>query len=165
LERFTALNDDMIEPRLRLMEMAAEGAGGAGGGDSKDPDWRAVKKQAEQAMAISPLLPAPYRYLARATEALGERVPAIEAYRTLLRLDSLDLAGQHYHLAKLLFDENQLPEARHEVVLALEEAPRYREAHRLLLVIADKMDATLSTTERSTPMVPNLPGNGPASQP
>jgi tetratricopeptide (TPR) repeat protein len=101
-------------------------------------DWPAVRRVAEETLAINPLVPPPHRYLARAAAATGERPLAIEAHRTLLLLDPLDRADHHYQLAKLLVEEKQLPQARQEVVRALEEAPRFRDAHRLLLEIVAK---------------------------
>ena len=55
-------------------------------------------------------------------------------------LDPLDRAQHHFRLAQLLLTDQQLPAARQHVVRALEEAPRYRAAHRLLLEIVAKMD-------------------------
>ena len=140
LEKHVALDADGIEPRLRLIEVAAAAN-----------DWPAVRTYTEQVLAVNPLVPAPHRYLAKAAEATGDRSAAIAAHRTLLALDPLDKAGHHYRLAKQLAEEpGQLPEARRQVVRALEEAPRYREAHRLLLEIVDKSGG---------------PGAGPATRP
>lgn len=149
LERHAALDADGIEPRLRLAEQAAAAG-----------DWPAVRRSAEQVLAVNPLIPAPHRYLAAAAEAAGERALAIEAHRTLLQLDPLDTAEHHYRLAALLKDEpGQLPAARSEVVRALEEAPRYREAHRLLLEIAAK------TGPATAPTTAAAPTPGPATPP
>jgi tetratricopeptide (TPR) repeat protein len=123
-----ALDADAIEPRVRLMEIA-----GAAG------DWKAVRAYAEQVLGINPLIAAPHRHLAQAAEALGERPLAIESHRTLLLLDPLDRSEHHYRLGRLLLEEKQLAAARREVVKSLEEAPRYRDAHRLLIEIAGKM--------------------------
>ena len=125
LEKHIALNAEAIEPRLRLIELAAAAK-----------DWKAVKEGAEGVLAVNPLVPAPYRHLAAAAEALGERSLAIGAHRTLLVLDPLDRAEHHYQLGRLLFEDGQRDAARREVVKALEEAPRYRDAHRLLLKVA-----------------------------
>jgi tetratricopeptide (TPR) repeat protein len=138
LQKHVALDADAIEARLRLIEIAASAK-----------DWKAVRADAEEVLAINPLVPAPHRYLAQAAEALGERPLAIESHRTLLLLDPLDRAEHHYRLARLLADEKQLPAARREVIQSLEEAPRYRAAHQLLLEIAGKMaPATAPVKER-----------------
>jgi tetratricopeptide (TPR) repeat protein len=128
LEKHVALSAEAVEPRLRLIELATAAG-----------DWEAVRGQAERVMAVNPLTPAPHRHLAAAAEALGDHSAAIESHRTLLKLDPLDAAEHHYRLAKLLADDGQLADARREVVRALEEAPRFRAAHRLLLEIVGKM--------------------------
>lgn len=137
LEKHVALDAETIEARLRLAELA-----------SQAKDWAAVRKWAEQLLGINPLIPEPHRYLAQAAEELGDRSLGIVARRTLLMLDPLDRAEQHFRLSRLLFEEKRLPEARREVVLALEEAPRYRDAHKLLVKIveADKSPTTRPAT-------------------
>jgi tetratricopeptide (TPR) repeat protein len=139
LEKHVALDADAIEARLRLIEIA-RGAG----------DWAAVRKYAEQVIAVNPLLPAPHRGLAAAAEEGKDRKVAITARRALLLLDTLDVAEQRYRLAKLLAEDGQLPAARGEVVRALEEAPRYRAALALLLEVSRRMDAGRPTATRPT---------------
>jgi len=108
-------------------------------------------------LAINPLIPAPHRYLAAAAEALGDRTLAIESHRVVLMIDPFDQAEQHFRLAKLLADDDQqLGPAKREVILALEQAPRFREAHRLLLQI-------VSRTQQSTPTT--IPTSQPADTP
>ncbi len=113
-------DDEAVDAYTRLMEIAA----GA-------QQWPAVLKNAERYLAVDPLMPAPYRYLAQACEATGHIRDAIDAYGALLQLDPPNPAEVHYHLAKLLFEEKD-PKARIHVLQALEEAPRYRDALRLL---------------------------------
>ena len=95
-------------------------------------NWTAVAANARRYLAVNPLLPQPYRHLARAAEALGQREEAIAACRHLLRLDPPDPAGTHFQLARLLHAGGH-PDARRHLLMALEEAPRFREAHQLLL--------------------------------
>ena len=156
LEKHVALNAEAVEPRVRLMELA-----------SGEKDWNSVRKYAEELMGINPLIPAPHRYEAQAAEALGERPPAIEAERTLLLLDPLDRADHHYRLAKLLAEDYQIPAARQEVVRALEEAPRFRDAHRLLLEIVEKSQNATQPAGASPPAAPDAPAapSAPEAQP
>ena len=174
LEKHAELDADAIEPRLRLVEIAAG-----------QKDWEAVRKASGQVLAVNPLVPAPHRWLAQAAEALGDRASAVEARRTLLRLDPLDRSEHHYQLARLLAEEKQLPEARRQVIMALEEAPRYRDAHRLLLEIVGKMgdapatapggvdpiakpqasDLPAAPDATATPPAPAPAPNGPAPTP
>jgi tetratricopeptide (TPR) repeat protein len=129
LEKHVALNAEAVEPRLRLSEIAKSAA-----------DWAGVRKFAEQMLAVNPLVPAPHRYLAQAAEATNDRALAIESHRTLLLLDPLDRADHHFRVAQLLTEEKQYAVARQEAVMALEEAPRFRQAQRLLLEIVDTME-------------------------
>ena len=63
----------------------------------------------------------------------------LAAYRAVALLDDTDPAGVHYHLAKLLRDAGKPQEARREVLRSLEETPRFREAHQLLLELVDRL--------------------------
>jgi len=101
-----------------------------------DQDWAEVAENARRSLAVNPLRAAPHRFLARACEELGQADQAIRAYQILLRLDPLDPAEAHFRLGRLLYQRGD-PDARRHVVQALEEAPRYREAHRLLLDIVN----------------------------
>jgi tetratricopeptide (TPR) repeat protein len=151
LTKYVALNADAVAPRMRLIELATAAK-----------DWKVVREQAQAVLGVDPLTAAPYRSLAEAAEALGDRATAIEARRTVLLMDPLDKPEQHYRLAKVLFDDGQLAEARREVVLCLENAPRYRQGLSLLLDIAAKMDAAAAeSASQSEP----APATAPASAP
>jgi len=153
LEKHATLDADGIEVRLRLAALA-EAAG----------DWKSVRRYAEQILGINPLIPTPHKLLTSAATALGERPLAIEGHRTLLLLDPLEKSEHHYQLAKLLVEEKQLPAARNHIIRALEEAPRFRDAHRLLLDIVDRMKADPPATNASTrPAAP--PATAPAASP
>ena len=112
---------DAFDVYLRLMELGTE-----------EKDWKSVRSNAERALAVNPLLAAPYRHLAEATEALKQIDAAIGAWQTTLKLDPRDPAEAHYRLAQLLHSKNH-PDAKRHLLMSLEEAPRFREAHRLLL--------------------------------
>ncbi len=123
LNKVVTLCDDAPEACARLIELAAA-----------RKDWRAVLTNAERFAAINPLIPAPHRSAAEAHEALGETTDAIASYRTLLRLDPPNPAELHYRLARLLHSSGDAG-AKREVLLALEETPRFRAALDLLLAI------------------------------
>ena len=67
--------------------------------------------------------------------ALGLEHEAIAAYQTVLLLDPADPAEVHFRLAKL-FNATDAKSAKQHILMALEEAPRFREAHELLLKLA-----------------------------
>ncbi|HUG18878.1 MAG TPA: tetratricopeptide repeat protein, partial [Planctomycetaceae bacterium] len=92
---------------------------------------------ANRLLAVNPLLPDPHRFLAEAGEQAGDAEAAIVGLRALSRMNPFDPADIHYRAARLLHQTGQFDEARHQVLLALAEAPRYREAHELLLEVVD----------------------------
>ncbi len=124
LEKWAVLDDSSLDAYLRLMELA-----------ESSKEWNVVAKNADRYLAVDPLVPQPYRFLARASEEVGNRDQAVSAYSKLLLLDPPDPADVHFRLAKLLREKSN-SEAKRHVLKALEEAPRFREAHQLLLELS-----------------------------
>lgn len=135
LAAVAALDADDVESFQRLMEFAVAAK-----------DWEQARRNAERFLAVNPLVPQPYACLAESAEALGNADRAIAAWRKLLLLDPPDPAQAHYRLAKLLHEKRD-PAAKRHVLQALEEAPRFREAQRLLLQI----NRELNTQTRFAP--------------
>lgn len=126
LEKLVARDGSASAAFLRLMEL--DEAAGA---------WDKVAESARRLLGVNPLVPAPHRHLAHAAEKLGRVDEAIAAYRALARLDTSDPAETHYRLASLLARRGERDEARRQVLMALEEAPRFLEAHALLLKLVE----------------------------
>jgi len=61
---------------------------------------------------------------------------AIREYKALIATKPVDAAGSHYQLAKAYKVANRLDEAREEVIAALEVAPGYKPAQKLLLELS-----------------------------
>ena len=122
LEALAAKDGGASPAYLRLMEL-----------EEASKDWPGLARDARRMLAVNPLVPIPHRELARASEQLGQDADALAAYRALAILDESDPADAHYRLAKLLAKVGQPVEARREALKSLEEAPRFLEAHRLLL--------------------------------
>ena len=141
LDKITELCSDAPEAYARLMEIAAA-----------RKDWRTVLANAAHFTAVNPLAPTPYRMIAEAREAAGEKPDAIRAYRTLLLLNPPDQPEVRYRLARVLHSTGDAA-AKREVLLALEEAPRFREAHSLLLEMEAK--APKAKPDASAKPVPN----------
>jgi tetratricopeptide (TPR) repeat protein len=125
LEWIAEHDGDAIDSSLRLIELG-EAAG----------DWKSVEVNARRMLAVNPLIVAPHRAMAKASEKLENRGEAIRSYRALLKFDTTDPADNHFRLAALLFAEGQNDEAKRQVLMSLDEAPRYQDAHRLLLELA-----------------------------
>lgn len=124
LAEFAARDDEALDAYQRLMDLA-----------SAAEDWETVLINAERYLAVNPLIPLPYRRLAEAAGALNQTDAEIAAHRALLRLDPANPAAVHYALARVLSRSGQWEDARRHVLLALEDAPRYRDALELLLQV------------------------------
>jgi len=122
LEAWAERDAEAVEANERLMELC-----------SAAEDWPAVERSARRSLAVNPLAPTPHRWLAKAAEKLGAPATAIWAYRALLQFDSTDEVEVRYRLAQLLHGRGDDSAARRDVLRALEEAPRFLAAHRLLL--------------------------------
>lgn len=121
LQKLAVLDAESPETYARLMQI-----------NRGETNWVMVAENAERFLAVNPLSPLPYRYLAESQEEIQKNDRAVEAWRALLALDPADVSQAHYRLARLLKESNP-GEARQHVLRALEESPRFREAHRLLL--------------------------------
>jgi predicted Zn-dependent protease len=139
LIQLAAIDSDNTEAYARLMEM-----------DDARGDWEGIAENAERFLAVNPLLALPYRELARASEQLDHDAPAIRSYQRLLLLDPPDPSEVHYRLARLLHKTGDAAGAKRNVLQALEEAPRYPDALRLLLEIEGPTEA-LNTSQPAPP--------------
>jgi tetratricopeptide (TPR) repeat protein len=130
LIKLAAIDSDNTEAYARLMEV-----------DDARGDWKGVAENAERFLAVNPLLALPYRELARASDQLDDTAPAIRSYQRLLLLDPPDPADVHYRLARLLHKTGDAAGAKRNVLQALEEAPRFPDALKLLLDIEGPAEA------------------------
>ncbi|MFP6648482.1 MAG: tetratricopeptide repeat protein, partial [Pirellulaceae bacterium] len=122
LEDWIARDGEILPPRLRLLEIYEQ-----------KEDWAGVDQLAQSVLAINPLRPDPHEQLLAAAHALGEKVRTIQPLSALLEMSPVDPAALHYQLADALLADGQPKLARRHVLWALENAPRYRQAQRLLL--------------------------------
>ena len=114
-------------------------------------EWRETAGEADDALALRRTLAlvAPLKGDYRA--ALGDRLLAAGApvdarreYVAYLALGPHDRADAHYRLARALFALDDLEAARREVLLALEIAPTYSDALRLLTEVTTRSRAESS---------------------
>ena len=125
LGKLAVISSDASYAYGRLMEIAGE-----------KKDWQQVVRYGEKAMAVYPMLAQLHWQLGRANEELGRDNQAIESYKRLLLLDPADPAEVNYRLGRLLLAKDPAAAKRH-VLMALAEAPRFRDGHRLLLKIIE----------------------------
>lgn len=130
LNTLADLTDDNVDVLSRFTELTAAAK-----------DWELTKKYALRWLAVSPLQPAPHRRCAEAAENLHDDRLAIAGYQALLLLNPIDAADLHLRLATALERTGDLETARKHALLALEETPRFRDAHKRLLEIIRKIDA------------------------
>lgn len=104
-------------------------------------NWEGLLDATDRQLAVNPLIPAPHRARAVAAEALGRPETAVRSWKAVLALDPDDVAEVQYHLAVLERSLGQPDVARRHVLLALETAPRFREAQQLLLELVQPKEA------------------------
>lgn len=125
LQALAERSADASDAYQRLMEIASD-----------QGDWEAVLAYGEKILAVYPLLGQTHADLGHAHEAMDQKEPAIDSYRRLLHLDPENPAEVHFHLARLLQDQDRAVAKRH-LLESLADAPRFRAAHQLLLQISE----------------------------
>ena len=122
LEIVASRSSDAVSAYTRLVEIAIE-----------DEDWEAVTRFSEKLLSVNPLLSSVQESAALAASKLDRHSESVRALRALAEMEPIDPAGLHYKLARSLSKVGDKQAARLEVLKSLEEAPRYRDAQRLLL--------------------------------
>lgn len=121
LREWTQRDSDASDALDRLIEL-----------DLEQKDWASVEEDARKLLAINPLLRSPHRALGVAAQEQGHHSAAIRSFESLLHLDPVNPADTHFRLGQLYLDDDAA-QARRHLLSAIEEAPRFREAHKLLL--------------------------------
>ena len=140
LEAMVGNEANSVELFTRLLEVS-----------SANNDWEKTKFYSRRLLGLNPLITAPHRYLSIAAEKTKDDTATIEALSVLAKLNPLDSADVHFRLASALHRTNQLEDAKRQVVLALEQAPRYRDAHTLLLKIVEMQSSESSDSQATNP--------------
>lgn len=105
-----------------------------------EQNWPDAMQSATDVMAIDPLQPTAIRHMLTTSLELKERETTVQMLQALLELEPSDAARTHFQLAQV-FETDAPAAAKRHVLLALEQAPRYREAHRLLLKLNQDVEA------------------------
>ena len=122
-DRIATRADAAVASLLRLIEL-----------QSVAGDWPKLDETVHQLLAVNPLLTQAQRARAIVAERLNNTHEAQASLEALLLMEPDDAAELHYRLAKLLHQQGN-PLAKSHVLEALEAAPRYRDAQKLLLQI------------------------------
>lgn len=126
LRKIAVRDDEALDVYVRLMDL-----------DAARGDWKATLENAERARAVNPLILPPNQKQFAALQKLNRPDEAIASGEKLLQLNPPDPTGVHFELAQLLA-EKKPAEAKMHVIQALEEAPRFRAAQKLLLKLTEK---------------------------
>ena len=140
LSDIVASSSDALPSLRRLIDLSRE-----------DGNWQLVKQFAGSVIAINPMLPEGQTALAEAAEQEGDFADAAGALRAMARMDPVDPASIDFRMARALQKLGALEESRHHVLRALLEAPRYREAHQLLLELAADEGLSEAAAEEEEP--------------
>ncbi|MDA7979319.1 MAG: hypothetical protein MPJ50_11195 [Pirellulales bacterium] len=132
LENLAARTSDSLQVYSRLMEIA-----------EASNDAQLLLDNARRYLAVNPLNAAPHRSAAAAAEELKDVDLGIRALSALAILDDTDPSDLHFRLAQLYFQKKEFAQSRRQVLMALEQAPRFRNAHQLLLQIIAETDGPL----------------------
>ncbi|MCM8529104.1 MAG: hypothetical protein NE327_21460, partial [Lentisphaeraceae bacterium] len=96
-------------------------------------DWNKTLEYSKRLLGINPLSAFGYKNLAIANMKTGNESEAKKYFEKALKCkEKLYNSEIHYHLALLLKDKDNKMAKRH-VLMSLEEAPRFRDAYKLLL--------------------------------
>ncbi len=121
LELIAERNDHALDAYERLIELARA-----------EKDWASVGLYAKKALAVQPMRSDVQQWRANAARHLDLPQEELAACRALLALDPVDPAQLHFRVAQLWHRMGNTTQAKRHVLQALEEAPRYAAAQRLL---------------------------------
>ncbi len=124
LEQWATIEDAATKLYERLMEIHAE-----------RENWSAVDRLARRFFSANPLSPIGHRFMALTAQQTGRRADTIRPLERLLLLDPADPVDLHFRLATALA-ATAPDRARRHVLQALEDAPRFRAAQKLLIRLA-----------------------------
>ncbi len=108
-------------------------------------EWEAMLEYSNKWLAIQPLQPEGHETFVEAATKLGRPGEAIKSLLVLSKLGPVDPAGLDYRIAQVQFELGDYRLAKKHLLQCLELAPRYRDAHRLLLKLQDNTSETAGT--------------------
>jgi uncharacterized protein HemY len=120
--KIIAATSDALPSLDRLIEVALA-----------DGDYDRLLRYGEQYLAIQPLTVTGYEAIATAAEQVDAPERAVAAIGVMKLMEPVDPAQLDLRLATSLANLNHNVDAKRAVLQALDEAPRYRDALRLLL--------------------------------
>ena len=125
LESWATIEDSATKLYERLMEIHAERKA-----------WPEVDRLAKRFFSANPLSPISHRFMALTAQQTGNTAATVRPLKRLLLLNPPDPVDLHFRLATALVDRSP-DEAKRHVLQALEDAPRFRDAQKLLARLAN----------------------------
>lgn len=138
LETYEDISPAGFPALLRLMQLQADAG-----------DWVQVLQTARKALEVNPLDAAPHQRLVDASEALGTPGEAARSLEVLATLNPVDPAKLHLQTARAWLAKDDHAQAKRQILMALEEAPHYREAQDLLLQLTTPQNPPASSPPSS----------------
>ncbi len=114
LRQIVALSSDALPALRRLIELSKE-----------EQDWELVAQYAAKINSINPLLPEGHLATAEAAEASDRPIDVLRSLSALAKMEPVDPAALDYRMAVAFTEVEQFDLAKHHVLRALDEAPRY----------------------------------------
>lgn len=142
LSELARLNDRALQVYARLVELKAA-----------DGDWDGVRENAKRYLSVQPMIPFGYEQLGKAADELERHDELAASLSALLEMDPIDPAGVHFRIAKAYRENGDPSKAKRHVLMALEHAPRYRDAQRFLLSLVGNETAK----DKTAPIPPAIP--------
>lgn len=118
--------------------------------EKNQENWSSVLKATGHALEIQPFSSGLHQSVATASRQLEQSENAIGSLLALQAMDPVDVAGLNYQLAESYAAAEETSKAKEHLVDALLLAPRYRDAHRLLLRISQPATEKKKSTEGDT---------------
>ncbi|MEO1529079.1 MAG: tetratricopeptide repeat protein [Planctomycetota bacterium] len=154
LEKLFSVASDALPGLTRYMQM-----------DRESGNWKSVRTLAERALEIQPLAASIHEAKAAACREMEEPEASLRSLNALRALDPVDIAGLDYLTAEALTAAGDLDAAKSHVIDALVRAPRYRDAHRLLLKLLESEAETTAKDDTPKPAEKNEPSEPESEKP
>ncbi len=133
-------SSDCREALLRLIEI-----------DEERADWQSLETWCEQMQAINPIRSDLQQIRSLTYEKVGNAAKAAEALSACLELQPTDPASIHYRLAVSLQSLGKTELSKRQLLMALEESPRYKAAMDLFVKLAKSSEAAAVTKGTEAP--------------
>ncbi len=135
--------------------------------DKQAERWSDVLLWSEELLSVKPFIDSTYRSRAEAAQRMSQPLISASCWRAILQLDPIDPAEANLRYAEALATLGDFALAKRHALMAIEEAPRYREALMLYRQLMEKEslpDYTLPPEHEGQPPMPSSDSDGSPAQ-